>query len=264
MKKLILIITLFFSGLLTSFAQGAAPGSGTEIDLDDESETPAKSNAEEKKTQTTSDTTGPSSYLLEFSQFNLGNNTPAAKTPATVTILTQTWMGSNLDVTTFRNGDAITQAQTDSDWEVAYTSKKPAWCYYNYDQTNEAKFGKLYNVYAVTDARGLAPSGWHIPDKEECDKLITALPDNADTGTKLKSIGEGGYAFVQGGYKSQNDFISSGKLGVWWTSTKKTIYGAWGASVNDGAYAFSLYFEHNRFYISEYSSEGLSVRCIKD
>lgn len=216
--------------------------------------------AEEKKPVKTN-----SNYELDFSGFNLNSSQSAVSIPSeTVTIGSQTWMKKNLDVTTFRNGDLIAEAKTYAEWENAYKARKPAWCYYNFDPANGVIYGKLYNVYAVTNAKGLAPSGWHIPSKVEYDKLITALPDNAVTGTKLKNIGEGGYAFVQGGYKSQDGFIDSGKRGVWWTSTQKTIFGAWVSSANDGAYAFSLYSNQNRFYDFAYSIEGLSVRCVKD
>ena len=40
----------------------------------------------------------------------------------------QIWMSSNLDVTKFRNGDKIHQAQSDEEWEEAGFDKKPAWC----------------------------------------------------------------------------------------------------------------------------------------
>ncbi len=38
-----------------------------------------------------------------------------------------------------------------------------------------AIYGKLYNWYAVNDQRGLAPVGWHVPNNEEWDTLITYL-----------------------------------------------------------------------------------------
>ena len=50
-------------------------------------------------------------------------NQQAPKTAETsvpsVTIGTQTWMKRNLDVVTFRNGDTIPQAATDSAWMAA-------------------------------------------------------------------------------------------------------------------------------------------------
>lgn len=75
----------------------------------------------------------------------------------TVTIGTQVWRTKNLDVATFRNGDSIPQAKTNEEWEKAAENQQPAWCYYNNDPANGAKYGKLYNWYAVNDSRGLAP-----------------------------------------------------------------------------------------------------------
>jgi len=90
----------------------------------------------------------------------------------TVTIGTQVWMTKNLDVSTFRNGDPIPQAKTNEEWKKAGENKQPAWCYYDNDPANGAKYGKLYNWYAADDPRGLAPEGFHIPIPKNWDSLI--------------------------------------------------------------------------------------------
>ena len=72
-------------------------------------------------------------------------------------------MSKNLNVSRFRNGEIIFEAKTIEEWEKAGENKTPAWCYYNNNPTNGAKYGKLYNWYAVNDIRALAPKGWHIP-----------------------------------------------------------------------------------------------------
>lgn len=81
-----------------------------------------------------------------------------------VTIGAQTWSGYNLDVTTYRNGDAIPQVTDLTTWLNTTTG---AWCYYNNDPAMGPIYGKLYNWYAVNDSRGLAPTGWHIPTDAE-------------------------------------------------------------------------------------------------
>jgi uncharacterized protein (TIGR02145 family) len=98
----------------------------------------------------------------------------------------QIWMTENLNVSTFRNGDAIPEAKTNEEWEQTGQNKQPAWCYYNNDPKNGAKYGKLYNWYAVTDPRGLAPAGWHVPSDAEWTTLDEHLGD--DAGNKMKSI----------------------------------------------------------------------------
>jgi uncharacterized protein (TIGR02145 family) len=78
------------------------------------------------------------------------------------------WMAENLNVDHFRNGDPILEAKTVADWK----SGNPAWCYYNNDPANAAKYGKLYNAAALNDPRGLAPEGWHIPTHVEFNQLV--------------------------------------------------------------------------------------------
>ncbi len=104
-----------------------------------------------------------------------------------VTIGTQTWTTKNLDVATFRNGDLIPEAKTDEEWKAAGDNKQPAWCYYDNKAANGTKYGKLYNWYAVVDARGLAPAGWHVPTDEEWTVLSTFLGGDDVAGKKMKS-----------------------------------------------------------------------------
>jgi uncharacterized protein (TIGR02145 family) len=103
-----------------------------------------------------------------------------------VKIGSQIWMAENLNVSTFRNGDPIKEARSAEDWESACKNKIPAWCYYNNDQKNGNIYGKLYNVYAVNDPRGLAPKGWHVPSVNEWETLERFLR-NSETGKKMKS-----------------------------------------------------------------------------
>lgn len=70
----------------------------------------------------------------------------------------QIWMTANLDVSHFRNGDSIKEAKSIEDWINAGQNFEPAWCYFNNDPKN-SKYGKLYNLYAVSDPRGIAPNG---------------------------------------------------------------------------------------------------------
>lgn len=72
----------------------------------------------------------------------------------------QEWFADNLNVSQFRNGDLILQAQEFSDWLNACDKGIPAWCYYEENQN----LGKIYNVHAILDPRGLAPVGFNIPD----------------------------------------------------------------------------------------------------
>ena len=104
-----------------------------------------------------------------------------------MTIGTQVWTTKNLNVATFRNGDAIPRAKTDKEWKAAGDNKQPAWCYYDNKAANGTKYGKLYNWYAVNDYRGLAPAGYHIPTDEEWTVLSTFLGGEDVAGKKMKS-----------------------------------------------------------------------------
>ena len=79
----------------------------------------------------------------------------------------QVWMSENLQTSTYRNGDPIQYANSNQEWlDFAYVGEG-AWCYYENDDQNGMKYGKLYNWYAVNDSRGLAPKGYHIPSDAE-------------------------------------------------------------------------------------------------
>ena len=115
-----------------------------------------------------------------------------------VAIGTQVWTTKNLDVATFRNGDAIPQAKTDEEWKAAGENKQPAWCYYENNTANGTKYGKLYNWYAVNDARGLAPTGWHVATEEEWTVLSNYLGGEVVAGKKMKSS-SGWNSYLDGG-----------------------------------------------------------------
>jgi uncharacterized protein (TIGR02145 family) len=118
-----------------------------------------------------------------------------------VQIGTQTWTTENLNVSTFRNGDPIMEAKTNEEWEQAGENKQPAWCYYENDPKNGAKYGKLYNWFAVNDPRGLAPAGFHIPTDAEWTILSTFLGGESTAGKKMKSL-SGWNSYTSGGSKT--------------------------------------------------------------
>ena len=177
----------------------------------------------------------------------------------------QTWDAANLQVTHFKNGDLIPQAKTPEAWEKAGSSKKPAWCYYHNDSTNNDKYGKLYNWFAVNDKRGLAPIGWHIASDSEWAKLINYLGGEAIAGTKIKSNhgwnekGNGtnstGFTALPGGYRFRNGiFNAEGYFGSWWTSTEYFTFSSW---------FYSLRYDDDGIYRSNFGKEdGYAVRCL--
>ena len=114
----------------------------------------------------------------------------------TAKIGNQWWMAENLRVTHYRNGDKIPNLSGDEEWDNA----NGAYCCYNNDSANIAKYGMLYNWFAVADSRNIAPEGWHVPTDEEWQVLVDYLGGAALAGGKLKSKGtiEGDHGLWRG------------------------------------------------------------------
>jgi uncharacterized protein (TIGR02145 family) len=188
-----------------------------------------------------------------------------------VTIGTQVWMVENLNVDKFRNGDALPEVKKIEEWVRAGEKGEPAWCYYDNDQANGEKYGKLYNWYAVNDPRGLAPEGWHVPSDKEWYILDDYIGKFA--GKKMKSTsgfkrGNGtnksGFSGLPGGWRCAQVSYSTGALrtfefvgenGDWWSSTEAYTGHAWKRSLN-----------HSRYLLRTNSNmvSGAYVRCLRD
>ncbi len=166
------------------------------------------------------------------------------------------WSKKNLNVSKFRNGDNIPEAKTNEEWNKAGENKQPAWCYYNNDSLNGAKYGKLYNWYAVNDSRGLAPLGWHIPSDVEWSIVQDWINESKDiTAFPVLLGGNRGYGSdTRGGFSK--DFRESA---FWWSS-----------NVEEGQpmYRIFYYIHGSKLPIMErpygHMEYGMSVRCIKD
>jgi uncharacterized protein (TIGR02145 family) len=193
-----------------------------------------------------------------------------------ILIGSQVWSDSNLNVSTYRNGDVIPQVTDPTAWNNLTTG---AWCYYFNDTGAEIFYGKLYNWYAINDSRGLAPIGWHIPSATEFDTLSTYLGGDTVSGGKLKSeiinpdpflfsgygmwtlpntgaTNSSGFNGFAGGKRTTTGFIEESYYAYFWTSTPDNS---------------STSFYRRLYYNSAYSLDssennkiGMSVRLIKD
>jgi len=176
----------------------------------------------------------------------------------------QIWATKNLDVATYRNGDAIPQVQDIAAWANLNTG---AWCYYE----NNTTYGKLYNWYAVNDPRGLAPIGFHIPSEAEWTRLIEYLGGDYIAGGKMKESGtshwispntdatnSSGFTGLPGGYRNNNGtFGGIGAYGYWWSSSEIDTYYAWYRKLYYNYGEVSSNANQNKEY-------GFSVRCLRD
>jgi uncharacterized protein (TIGR02145 family) len=194
-------------------------------------------------------------------------STAQVATPV-LTICCQSWMTTNLDVDSYRNGDPIPHVTDPTVW-AALT--RGAYCDYNNDSaTYAAVYGKLYNWYAVNDPRGLAPEGWHVPTHFEWTTLTDCLGGASVAGGAMKETGTthwsspntdatniSGFTGLPGGVRFGNGTFSLiGSIGFWWSSTEGSSSSAWNRSLN---YDYGLVNEgyYNELY-------GSSVRCIRD
>lgn len=211
--------------------------------------------------------------------------TPKKKTISEeVTIGSQIWMKENLRVETFQNGDLIPEAKTAEEWKAAFEQKKPVWCF---SGNNSVDHEKLYNWYAITDSRGLAPQGWHIPTQLEWSKMLSEYNSEGihfmDTTSWALQCGtnESGFCAKPVNYRLPDGsiFVDAGREEAqWWSSTvtvaeilpidSKTLEYTGPPIKENSAWAISLSSNKRDYCVSVQTplslSYGLSVRCIRD
>jgi len=183
---------------------------------------------------------------------------------STIKIGNQIWMTKNLFENHFRNGDLIPYARTEDEWEKAGNEGMPAWCYYENKPENGMEYGKLYNWYAVNDPRGLAPEGWHVPNKRDFKTLLSNFNDDEcedgnDEGA-YDTLIEGGsskFSALMGGCCDDDAiFKYIDEKGYWWSSVKDSTNYATSLCVSS--------YNQNIEIGSHSKWMGLSVRCLRD
>jgi len=206
-----------------------------------------------------------------------------------VAIGDQCWFAENLRTEHYTNGDAIPANLTDGEWSSTNSGAvavygEDAGCTNNSPDGDACdptwslnEYGRRYNWYAVFDARGLCPTGWHVPTDGEWMTLEMELGMSeseandtgwrgTDQGTQMKTtygwIGGGngtnssGFSGLPGGYRGTNgNFNNAGYHGYWWSSSYIGSY-AWNRCLYYGDPNV------NRGYTNP--KNGFSVRCLKD
>ena len=208
---------------------------------------------------------------------------------ATVLIGEQCWFAENLRSETYGNGEEIPAGLTDSAWQNTTSSAlaiygEDAGCS-NASPDIDAcdptqsldEYGRLYNWYAVDDARGLCPSGWHVPSDDDWITMEMALGISGvevnetgwrgtNEGTQMKAeyvwpgdandTNSSGFTGLPGGWRSDGGYFgNAGANGYWWSSSPSGLF-AWSrylSSDYEGVY-------RGRFL----RTHGFSVRCIQD
>jgi|SaaInlLV_10m_DNA_2_1039722.scaffolds.fasta_scaffold01601_4 uncharacterized protein (TIGR02145 family) len=188
-----------------------------------------------------------------------------------VVIGNQRWMLENLKVIHYSNGDEIPTGSSLPDW---HNSSSGAYLVYNNYEPNIDVYGLLYNWFAASDPRDIAPEGWHVPNDSEWSQLVGFLGDNA--GGKLKEVGnthwldpnigatnESGFTGLGSGYYSAEfhgyEYTQLHRWTYFWTSSQYgnnnyNITWFWGLHYGYSDITHEL---HN-------TRRGLSIRCVRN
>lgn len=186
----------------------------------------------------------------------------SGKTYHTVQIGNQWWLKENLDVGTMINSITVADSMKNNGIIEKY-------CYDN-DTANCTTYGGLYQwneaMQYVTNegAKGICPTGWHLPTFTEFETLLTAVNNN---GNSLKAVGQGtgggagtntsGFSALLAGVRRSNvTFSDLGYFAYFWSSKEREAA---------GANAFFLGYDGNSIGLAG-GNEGysFSVRCVKD
>jgi len=196
---------------------------------------------------------------------------------ATVQIGDQCWFAENLRTELYQNGDSIPGDLSTSEWSNADDTNLGAQAVYGEgsiycenepcdEEVNLVDFGRLYNWFAVDDARGLCPNGWHVPSDGEYTELTDHFGGEAVAGDQMKTDygwfydGNGpnssGFSALPGGWRTYNgSFGDVGYSTSFWSSTPN-LNQAWNRELSS--------YDANIYRSSVSARNGYSVRCLKD
>jgi len=207
--------------------------------------------------------------LISFSSFSQtagdGVNDIDGNSYPTVILGNQEWMGENLRVASFNNGDEIPDLSDYNNW---FNQSGPGWCNYDNNPVLDLNYGKLYNYDVVDNQLEVCPVGWHIPSTIEWNELIEFLGGLSIAGGLMKVDGtdfwsapntnannSSLFSALPGGYRATNGtYIGLYEYGFYWTSTPQT----------SAADIFYLSYDSEEVsYASGNFSDGLSIRCMR-
>ncbi len=172
---------------------------------------------------------------------------------------TQCWFDENLRTAVYNNNDSIPAGFTNAQWGALTTAgrSEPSG-----SEANVATYGRLYNWYAVSDSRGLCPSGWHVPSEDGLDSLFVFLGGDAVAGGKLKAAAPDwngtddiGFRVLQAGGRTAAGAFFTTNAGFW-TSTVDSATQSVRVFFSDSSTAAVVAAQNKKL--------GLSVRCLQD
>ncbi len=199
-----------------------------------------------------------------------------------VTVGSQVWMVENLRVKHYRNGDPVQDGSGIKHPQVADTTGT-FWAYEN-NSGYIADYGLLYNWYAASDKRNIAPQGFHVPSDDDWGALVSSLGGDyyyvlgdSIAGGKLKEAGNDHWGSAgdprtnvgatnssnwtgrPGGILYQGIFEDIRDFGAWWASTSLT-----GVQKDEGYEMVLSFMTKGASRGANLKASGLSVRCVKD
>ncbi len=201
----------------------------------------------------------------------------------TVKIGDQWWMAENLKTTKYNNGDLIgttSPATLDISGE---SEPKYQWAY-NGNEANVNTYGRYYTWYALSDNRGVCPTGWHVPSDAEWTILANYLINNGNgyegsgvdiakslagtsgwnadaipgnIGNEQASNNSSGFTALPAGVRNSSGvFHFMGTYASWWSSTEISSTDVWYRR---------LYSSQNDLGRSNSNKRhGATARCVSD
>ena len=129
----------------------------------------------------------------------------------------------------------------------------------------------MYNWYAISDARNVCPTNWHVADTADWSSLISYLGGEAVAGGKMKSIDtlywSGGSNY--GNNESGLAMLPAGYMSHLWLFDGFGLYGNyWAAGEDSLNTGFKLGLVPDNWDVHIFGGEqkrsGFSVRCVKN
>jgi uncharacterized protein (TIGR02145 family) len=177
-----------------------------------------------------------------------------------VVIGSQTWLKENLKTTKYRDGSSI-ENPSNANWN-ANTAGGYKW-YSDDAATYKEPYGALYNYPAATNAKGIAPVGYHIPTLAEWNTLMAELGGTTVAGGHLKEDGTTHWTSDNADNSSGFTAVGSGFINET-TGASSSIKGFAMVWCSDGT---MKYIQHSDTVLSEAvpnTKRGITIRCIKD
>ena len=163
-----------------------------------------------------------------------------------------TWMAANLKTLHLNDGTEIPIGKgQEASWDTFTT---PTACDFMDKTENRATYGLLYNFYTV-DTGKICPEGWTVPDWDQMQSLLDAVPKAADLmapdsrWNHYNPTNASGFGALPGGIQSYYYWLTS-DVGIW-TSYK-----------GDDSPGY-LYLSNMPYIAQSYLYSGMYVRCIK-